>query len=124
MRLLKDFASRHQLIAMLSTVFELLKTSDDQCAFIFIEHQLRGGNQVFIISGEEMNTALESGGDCTVYNESPSILATSALYDDHAEFNRIANLIKDDLATSVVYAESLQLAQDLVHFAFSRERRG
>ncbi|KAG2125574.1 hypothetical protein BD769DRAFT_1388418 [Suillus cothurnatus] len=100
---------RKGLIAMLSTVFELLKTSDDQCAFIF---------------SEEMNTALESGGDCTVYNESPSILATSALYDDHAEFNRIANLIKDDLATSVVYAESLQLAQDLVHFAFSRERRG
>lgn len=35
----------------------------------------------------------------------------------------IANLIQNDPATSVVYAESLELAQDLVHFAFTGERR-
>ncbi|KAG2130580.1 hypothetical protein BD769DRAFT_1386968 [Suillus cothurnatus] len=86
-------------IAILLTVFKLLKTSDAQCAFIF-------------------------SGDCTVYNESPSILATSALYDDYAEFNCIANLIEEDLAMSVVYSKSLELAEDLVHCTFSHERRG
>ncbi|KAG1807359.1 hypothetical protein EV424DRAFT_1350707 [Suillus variegatus] len=107
---------------MQATVFELLKTSDDQCAFIF-KRQLSGGNRVFIVSSEEMNVALESGDDSTVYTESPSVIATVAVYEDCVEFNRIANLIQNDPATSVVYAESLELAQDLVHFAFTGERR-
>lgn len=34
----------------------------------------------------------------------------------------IANLIQNDPATSVIYADSFALAQDLVHFAFYVER--
>ncbi|KAG2099789.1 hypothetical protein BD769DRAFT_1780283 [Suillus cothurnatus] len=70
-----------------------------------------------------MNAALETGYDSRVYTQSPSIIATSALYDDPTEFDRIANLIANDLHTLVVYVESLALAEDLVEYAFTGERK-
>lgn len=56
-----------------------------------------------------------------IYTDSPSIIATDAVYDDPAEFDRIANLIFNDPGTSLVCAESLALARDLVHYAFTGE---
>ncbi|KAG2134348.1 hypothetical protein BD769DRAFT_1444728 [Suillus cothurnatus] len=63
---------------MESTIFEFLRTSDNQCAFIFIEHQCRGTNHVYIQSGQETNAALETGDDSRVYTQSPSIIATAS----------------------------------------------
>ncbi|KAG1831613.1 hypothetical protein EV424DRAFT_1534281 [Suillus variegatus] len=105
---------------MQPSVFELLNTSDDRCAFIF-KHQVRGGNHVYVESNDRMRATFEASGDRMIYTESPSIIATHALYNDRAEFNRIANLIANDPGTSVVYAESLGLAEDLVNLAFNWE---
>jgi hypothetical protein len=38
-------------------------------------------------------------------------------------FTGIANLIANDLHTFVVYVESLALAEDLVEYAFTGERK-
>ncbi|KAG2128114.1 hypothetical protein BD769DRAFT_1458124 [Suillus cothurnatus] len=63
---------------MESTIFEFLRTSDNQCAFIFIEHQCRGTSHVYIQSGQETNAAVETGDDNRVYTQSPSIIATAS----------------------------------------------
>ncbi|KAG2135588.1 hypothetical protein BD769DRAFT_1440844 [Suillus cothurnatus] len=62
---------------MESTIFEFLRTSDNQCAFIF-KHQCRGTSHVYIQSGQETNAALETGDDSRVYTQLPSIIATAS----------------------------------------------
>ncbi|KAG1871223.1 hypothetical protein DFJ58DRAFT_837196 [Suillus subalutaceus] len=103
------------------TIFELLKTSGNDCAFIFIEHQNRSNTHVYIETSDKMKAALKANKNEMIYTESPPVIATNAVYDDGGEFDRIANLISNNPGTSVVYAESLALARDLVHFAFTGE---
>ncbi|KAG2737953.1 hypothetical protein P692DRAFT_20883064 [Suillus brevipes Sb2] len=105
---------------MQSTVLDLLNTSVDECAFIF-KHNFHNGNTVHIETSATINAALEGSAGKELYTQTPSIFATTGLYDDKAEFNRIANLIANDPATVVVYAESLALAKDLVQMAFIGE---
>lgn len=55
---------------------------------VAVEHQSRGGIHVYIESNERMHAIFEASGDGMIYTESPSIIATNALYDDRAEFKR------------------------------------
>jgi hypothetical protein len=54
-----------------------------------VEHQSQGHSHVYIESGVKMNNALESGDYGTIFMQSPSIIATRALYSDQAELDRM-----------------------------------
>lgn len=95
------------------SVFELLKTSNAECAFIFIEHQSRGTPHIFIQTAAAVQEAFESSGSRMIYTDSPTILADQVLCADPAEFNRIAQKMARDLDTTVVYADTLLLAERL-----------
>lgn len=52
------------------------------------ENNFHDGNIVHIETSATVNAALEGSPGQMLYTESPSILATSGLYDDKSEFNR------------------------------------
>ncbi|KAG1820529.1 uncharacterized protein BJ212DRAFT_1478642 [Suillus subaureus] len=93
------------------SVFELLKTSNTKCAFIFIKHQSRGTPHIFIQTVATVQEAFESSGSRMIYTDSPTILADQVLCAD-PEFNHMSKMARD-LDTTVVYADTLLLAEQL-----------